>query len=139
MGIAMDGEEWTLWSSPKLKDLTRRVLRGEIGQEFRRAPLSEAAVDSYLTEIDQVIDDCGGGCIRPRARVEVIGDEEDDKNLISLAVSVPAPVIITWDRKVLASRVRSLPTAEGIQRFWFVTPSEFVDTAAARRTLDEGQ
>lgn len=133
LGICRDAIEWTLWLSPKIRDLVVRVLSGEIGRQFAARPLSEAAISDYLDELDWIATASGGGCIKPRARVEAIGDEEDDKNILSLAVSIPARVIVSADGQMTQDRIRTLPTSEGPERFWLVTPEDFVSEVTQTR------
>lgn len=137
VSIFADADLWELWLSPELRRLTREVLLGNIGGEFR---LPTADVDVYLQELDRVVAASGGESIRPRMRVtDFIGDQEDDRNVASLAASIQTDAVISWDKKVHQMGVRELPTeGGGAKEVRFVTCGDFVQHVHNIRTAEGG-
>jgi hypothetical protein len=92
---APDDPHWQLCSSPDLLRLTEAVLV----QKYSVAP---DVAGSLVTAIRDLIDDTDGAYARPTTRVTgVSGDPEDDWNVLSLAATLDARVIITKDRGLL--------------------------------------
>lgn len=139
VSIFADADQWELWISPAIRLLVREVLLGRIGEEFRDAPLPEPDVDAYLAELDRVVAASGGESVRPRMRVTAfIGDNEDDRNVASLAASILADVVISWDREVHEMGIRDLPIeGGGAKEVRFLTCGDFVQHVHNVRT-DEG-
>lgn len=137
ISIFADGDLWELWLSPELRRLTREVLLGNIGEEFS---LPAADVDVYLNELDRVVASSGGESLRPRLRMtDFIGDQEDDRNVASLAASIKADVVISWDKQVHQMGLRELPCEGGnVKEVRFVTCGDFVQHVHIIRTAEGG-
>lgn len=137
VSVFHDEDVWSLWVSPEIRRLTREVMLGNIGEEFR---LAEPQVDLYLAELDRVVLASKGAQMPPRIRVtNFVGDNEDDANVASLAASVPADVVISWDSKVSSLGIRDLPVAGGGSRpVRFVTCGDFVQHVHNLRTAEGG-
>jgi len=137
ISVFHDEDLWELWISPELRRLTHEVLLGNIGEEFQ---LPASVVDPYLSELDRVVSASGGQSIRPRFRVtHIVGDSEDDANVASLASSILADVVISWDGKVHGLGVRPLPVEGGATRdVRFVTCGDFVQHVYNLRNAEGG-
>lgn len=137
LSVFHDDDGWALWSSPELLRLTEEVLLGRVGDEFH-LPAPDVAL--YMAELRDLVARSGGSVIAPRMRVTaLVGDYEDDANVASLAASVPADVVISWDRKVVDLGVRALPVAGGGSRdVRFVTSGDFVQHVHNVRTAEGG-
>lgn len=141
IAICADADEWQLWVSDELLRLTAAVLRGQIGNEFAdESAIPAGDVDRYLAELEQVVEDSRGGRVRPRLRVtNLVGDSEDDANVASLAASVKADVVISWDSKVRGLGLRALPVEHGLDKeVRFVSCGDFVQHVHNVRTAQGG-
>lgn len=136
LAIANDAyDDWALWLSPKLLDLAGKVLRGELGQQFRKRPLPAADVETYLQDVALAAAWSGGGVAEPQGRVfGLFNDSEDDKNVGSLVVTVGAHVVVSRDQGVQAAVQRTVPNLGGKdQLVLFVAPDAFVEQVTAHR------
>ncbi len=124
LAIADDAyNDWELWLSEKLIGLAGRVLRDELGTQFRAAPFPAADVVGYEQELCEIAVHSGGNITEPQSRVfGLFGDSEDDKNVGSPAVTIGAQVVVAHESDVLNNGQRSLPMLGAKQRLvLFVT------------------
>lgn len=136
LAIANDaGDDWQFWVSEKLISLSGDVLLGKLGKQFRKQPFSEAGVEHYQQELREIAKHSGGDITEPQMRVfGLFGDEEDDKNVGSLAVTVGAQVIVTADKGIRAVGKQRLPLLGGKSGLvLFISDRKFVDHVHASR------
>lgn len=136
MAVAEDCyDDWQLWLSPKLIDMCGDILQGKLGQQFKRHPYSSDDVAIWQQELRLTAEHSGGGIAPPQGRVfGVLGDEEDDKNVASLAMTVGAQVVVTQDKGIRQVGKRHLPALGGkTGMVLFVRGQKFVDHVHASR------
>lgn len=124
-----------MWLSEKLIGLAGKVLRGELGEQFARKPFSEAGVALYQEELRLAAAHSGGGIIEPQMRVfGLFEDDEDNKNVASLVVTVGAQVVVAADKGIRAVGKQHLPMLGGKTGLvLFIGDRKFVDHVHASR------
>lgn len=86
---------WQLCASPRLIQLTQEVLQIEYH-------LPEDVAQAYGARVRDLVDETGGDYTRPTVRVTGLsGDSEDDRNVLSLASTLDARLVVTNDRGLL--------------------------------------